>query len=416
MTTRRWQLPAACINVHRTVPRLGLIFAGVFLVASLASRPAAAQTGGSGVITGVGGGTGTQFDPADFFIGVQHEQGSNLRDFEVKRFFNKANCDCSEPVFLYFALQPTGVQKRSLVNRNGNVEIWIGSNCSDVSSVSRAARCKQLKTQLLSAFLNVGNDSVMTNARVMSTETNVSTITGVFPNEGNPTCTLGTDSGSMGVFLLIDNNGDGYPEVTASNSVYIDLKAPPSPDPDGITVEGGDQALVVRWPKVDSSLYTDLLGYQVLCNRAGSLQVFANGTFDPGFASCSATSGDGGVESLNPLYACSPLLSLQTSSYRIKILQNDIVYGATVVSVDQSRNASPPDIFYGTPVATKSFYEVYRNGHEGATEPDGSVPGGATGGFCAVSEPAPGRRTLWLATAGFAVVGLLIAARKRGRR
>jgi hypothetical protein len=204
--------------------------------------------------------------------------------------------------------------------------------------------------------------------------------------------------------------------VTASSSVYLDLKAPPAPDPEGISLLGGDEALIMKWPKVDSSLYTDLLGYQILCNRGGSLQVFPNGSFDPGFATCSATAGDGGVEALNPLYACSPLLSLQTSSYRIKILQNEIVYGATVVSVDQSGNASAPDIFYGTPIPTKSFYDVYRNGHEGATEPDGSVPGAATGGFCAVSEPAPPRRTFWLAGTAVAVAGLMIAGRRRGRR
>ncbi len=311
--------------------------------------------------------------------------------------------------------------KKNVVNRNGNIEFWIGSNCTDPNL--RAGRCLKVGTALQTAFLNDGHATVTTNARIMSTETSVSGAVndagvpinnGVFPPTGNPTCTLNAASGSMGIFLIVDTNGDGYADASDSSSVYLDLQAPPSPDSEGIKVQGGDQALVVSWPKIDTSLYTDLLGYQILCNRGGSLKVFPDGSFDPGFSSCPATSMVGGIETLNPLFVCSPLLSPSTSSYRVKILQNDIVYGAAVVSVDQSTNASTPDIFYGAPVKTKSFYEVYRNGHEGAMEPD-SPPGSATGGFCAVAEPEPSGRMIWLWVVGLAVTGLLVVARRRGR-
>jgi MYXO-CTERM domain-containing protein len=400
------------------VSRLGLSLACLLLVPvaiCLAARPAAAQTGGSGVLTGAGGGTGTTLSGSDFFIGVQHEAGTNLRDFEVKRFFNKANCDCSEPVFLYFALQPSGLQKRNLVNKSGNVEFWIGSDCTN--TVTRVNNCRKLKTQLQTAFLNVGHDTIATNARIMSTDISAAMTTG-FPTDGNPTCTLTSDSGSMNIFVIIDANSDGIPDSGAygSSSVLVDLKAPPSPDSNGITVEGGDEALVVRWPKVDQALYTDLLGYQLLCNRGGSLQVFPEGSFDPGFLSCTGANPAGGVEALDPLYVCSPLLSPTTSSYRVKILQNDITYGVAVVSVDQSRNASTPDIFYGVPNATKSFYDVYRNGHEGAMEPDGGIPGGAEGGFCAVAPvPRSGHATLYLGGLGLSVAGLAAFVRRRRR-
>jgi MYXO-CTERM domain-containing protein len=398
------------------VPRLGLPFAIVLVVMSFAARPASAQTGGSGVLTGAGGGTGTSFDASDFFIGVQHEQGTNLRDFEVKRFFNKANCDCSEHVYLYFALQPSGVAKRTSVNRSGNVEFWIGSDCG--STLNREQRCLKLGSLLQAAFLNIGNATMMTDARVMSTDISAGISMGIaFPRTGNPTCTQTSDSSSMGIFLIIDTNGDSIPDQSSTSSVTVDLRAPPSPESAGVTVEGGNEALVVRWPKVDTSLYGDLLGYQILCNRGGELHVFPEGSFDPGFASCGVTSMDGGVQELNPLFVCSPLLSPTTSSYRVKILQNEITYGVAVVSVDQSTNASTPDIFYGVPRATKSFYDVYRNGHEGAMEPDGGIPGGAEGGFCAVGPESEGsgRTALYGGGIGLAALGLIGFARRRRR-
>ena len=123
-----------------------------------------------------------------------------------------------------------------------------------------------------------------------------------------------------------------------------------------------------------------------------------------------------GVMDLNPNYACSPLLAASTRSFRVKILQNDITYGVAVVSVDQSTNASTPDIFYKVPNATKSFYDVYRNGHEGAMEPDGGIPGGAAGGFCAVAPESEesGRITAY-GGMGLAALGLIAFARRRRR-
>src|SRR5262245_28241311 len=54
------------------------------LILLAAARPARAQDGG------IGG----ALAPGDFFIGIQRENMVNLTDFEVERFFNKANCDC----------------------------------------------------------------------------------------------------------------------------------------------------------------------------------------------------------------------------------------------------------------------------------------------------------------------------------
>jgi hypothetical protein len=105
-------------------------------------------------------------------------------------------------------------------------------------------------------------------------------------------------------------------------------------------------------------------------------------------------------------FACSPLLSRTTTSFRVKILQNGIPYGATVVAIDTSGNASPPDLFYTEPIKTKSFYDVYR-------EPNPN-PGAATGGYCAVGPV--GARGWAALPVGGALAAVAVLARRRRRR
>jgi hypothetical protein len=140
--------------------------------------------------------------------------------------------------------------------------------------------------------------------------------------------------------------------------------------------------------------------------------VFPNGSFEAGFQSCPATSSGGGIAGLDPNYVCSPLLATTTRSFRIKILQNDIFYGAAVVAVDKRGNASAidssVDIVYEKPIRTKSFYDVYRDG-----DPD--HPGGADGGFCALAPERSSTRVGW-ALAGAAAAAAVVVARRRRRR
>lgn len=385
---------------------LALAFGAVVLLVAGAAR---AQTAGTTGTTGAGGITGTSLAASDFFIGVQAQVGANLSDFEVARFFNKANCDCTVPVFVYYALLPTGQAKKAAINAGtGTVEFWIGQNCDNPTI--RNSQCKNLGVETLPTFLMHGSETLQTDARVMSTYTLTGTITvdgGTVTSSGGaftPTtdCTLPVQSFSQTIFLLVSLSGNQNYDVVATRPVLIDLNAPPSPA--GLSVVPGNQALVLNWTVVDTSLYTDLFGYQVLCKRGADLQVFSNGTFTPGFLSCPDTSTGTGPEGLEETFVCSPLLSAPTTSYRIEILQNGIPYGATVVSVDKSGNASAPDVIYGIPQNTKSFYDVYR-------EPPNA--GTATGGLCAVAPPGAGVPAALPIV--LVVAGLLVARRRRGR-
>ena len=78
----------------------------------------------------IGTTTPTTLADGDIFIGIQATEGTNLNAFQLPRFFNKANCDCTTQVFLFFTLTASGFAKRSSVPI-GNVSYWIGSSCND---------------------------------------------------------------------------------------------------------------------------------------------------------------------------------------------------------------------------------------------------------------------------------------------
>jgi hypothetical protein len=426
-----------------TVLAASLAFAAV----ALSGRGASAQLDGGTV-------TATAFDPSDFFIGIQATVGGNLSDFDVARFFNKARCDCSQTVWVYVALLPSGIAKVASVQAaapSGRIEFWVGTQCN--VAFNRDQNCQQIGpgSMSLASFILNGPQTLQTNARLLSTypPTGVGTTidggtTGtVFPPGGNPDCTDPTQS-STGfaetIWVLVSNTGSQTYDTTVQRNIQIDLTPPPEPDPTTVTVSGGDQALVVGWQKLDTAIYTDLVGYQILCTRGDPLgdplatppvpplQVFNTGAFAPGFTSadslvasrqvmgsmCADTALGVGIPSLDPAFVCSPLLSTSATSYRVKILQNDIVYAVSVVSVDNSGNATqPPDIFYGTPIKTKSFYDVYRDGNTGSIMP--YPQGAATGGFCSVATARPGRGGA-LAAGALALVGVAIAVARRRRR
>ena len=384
----------------------------------LAAGAARAQFGGTTGTTGTGGTVGTTaLAASDIFIGVQAQQGSNLSAFSLARFFNKANCDCSVPVFIYYALLPSGQAKKSgIIATSGNVEFWVGQACDNY--ITRNAQCQNLGVQTLPTFLQNGQATLPTTARVVSTYT-TATGTIIFSDGGistgttgtfqqTPDCTSPVQQFTQSAFLLISLAGNQTYDVVATLPIQIDLTPPPSPA--GVTVQGGNEALIVNWTQVDTSLYPDLFGYQVLCKRAADLQVFTTGTFTSGFSTCAAptmgTPPPPGPEGLDQAFICSPLLTASATSFRVEILQNGITYGATVVSVDNSGNASAPNVLYGTPQLTESFYDIYR-------QPPNM--GQATGGLCSFTPPT---RRGWIALpiVGAVAAGFAIARRRRGRR
>jgi hypothetical protein len=406
-------------------PRHLRLLAGMlgFLACAALARPAHAQLGTAGTT----GTTAATLVAGDIFIGIQQTQGTNLAAFDLARFFNKANCDCNLPVFVYFTLTSTGFAKRPAVPA-GTVSFWVGTQCGD--PILQRTGCRPLagpgqpSSEQITTFMAVGRNTVETTAQIISTQTVTTTNVdgGVLPVATTATgCTSSTNGFQQTVWAVFDFGADGTLDFAASQAVFVDLVPPPAPT--NITVSPGNEAVSVKWTPVDYSLNTDLQGYQILCQR-GDLQVFPTGTFGQSFKTCKDTRVGVGVAALDPDFVCSPLLNRSDASYRVKILQNDIYYGATVVAIDTSGNASAPLLngdglldgsLFTKPQKTNSFYDVYRNGNEtngGAGQM--AVPGAATGGFCAVAGES--HRGRWGAGIGVSVLAAAAIARARRRR
>jgi hypothetical protein len=355
----------------------------------------------------------TSFNSMDFFIGVQETLGANISNFDIARYFNKARCDCTQKVYIYVALTNSGFAKRTTVDRSGNIEFWIGSDCAN-TTLGRQARCKLLGAPTLAAFLSDGRATLETDARVMSTYTGAASIDGgVSVGLGDvfmPTQTCASDLESFSQNIYVLQATTGTPATLATRQVTVDLKPPPRMDPGLITLDGVNQAVVLSWPGIDSSVITDMLGYQVLCNRAGEFQVFGDGTFgDPGYLMCPGSIQGSGLPALDPRYLCSDLLAPTARSHRIKILQNDIAYAAGVVAIDRSGNPSVLDIFYAKATKSQTFYDVYRDG-------DMNTEGRASGGFCALGPGATGRGAASGLGAAIAIAAVAVVRRRRRRR
>ena len=398
--------------------RWGLL---VFLLASGLTRVASAQTG-------VGGATGTTtLAAADLLIVVQSTPGSALPDFDLQRFFNISNCQCDTPAYVYFTFTQSGFQKKFSIGQ-GTIEFWVGLNCNNIS----VRNCQKLgDTFLLTDFANKSGVVVTTPIQTLSqnfgqpaTSTNGTADAGVVPGTAGPSgpgaCNTGIAFGQT--IWALATLSDGVPNsVSATLQVNIDLAPPPTPNGvmgTGADVVGGNEALIASWTDLDTSVNVDLLGYQVLCDRGGALQVFPTGAYGSSFKTCATNtlpSGlDANINGLDPRFICSPLLSATTSSYRIKILENAITYGVGVVAIDTHYNASAPIVNYGTPTKTLSFYDVYRNGDSANTKPgDQPDPGHASGGYCAVGGDSRGAAG---ASGLGAVVAVVLAAGWRRRR
>ena len=393
--------------------RFARLAALLLLAAAMAvASSARAQT------TGTGGSSGsTSITADDFVIRVESQPGVSLRDFDLQRFFNTSNCECQAPVWLFFTLSQSGFAKRATFP-TGTIEFWVGYLC-DQPLVRNCVQFGDVGASLTS-FTSNGGVRVMTDATTISRNQGqpiIGTPTvvdgGVSTPDGGIPQVNGCDVGfafDQHLYILVTFAGHNPYDVILNVPVRIDM-APP-PEPLEVKAAGGNEAVTVDWTAVDVTTVDDFLGYQVLCDRGGQLQVFPTGTFSPGFRTCGNVpiSDDLNAHILapDPSYVCSPLLTPTTTSFRIKILENEVTYGVSVVSIDTHYNPSPPIIHYGRPQKTISFYEQYRNG-------DGmSQPGQAAGGFCAVAS-GPGADRLSFGAVAL-MAGLALMALRRQRR
>ncbi len=388
---------------------------GATIVIGVARRAEAQLgTGGTSGTTG----TGQPYVAGDFFVAINGPDGSRLGPADVSRFFNLARCNCQTPVGIYVALLQSGIAKRGSASTDvGTVSFVLGPGCN--TSVAQAG-CFPIGTEPVQTFLNQTQVTIATDARTLSNPV------GIAVPDGGAAGTCQSPNGGQFIQTInvnFDFDGDGVIDLSVPEKLIIDLAPPPAPT--DLSIAAGGQALDVSWDPIDTSVTTDLLGFQILCSRADQYQVFketatdggATGTFQAAFVTCPSAQSGSGVEGMDPLFVCSPLLgtsvnlntTTNTLSARIAVLQDGITYAAAVVAIDQSGNGTRSIVGFNTPTKTLSFYDTYRSG---------DPPGAATGGLCAVGPGRPRlKQTLGgLAAIGAGAVGLLAHRRRRGRR
>jgi hypothetical protein len=420
--------------MHRFVRHLFRISAPLALTAAALvwSDPAGAQSSNQDITdpTGTGGSSPTGLTKADFDIQLMQKDGNTWKYFNktvYDTFFNRARCQCDEPVRVVVRLATTSVGKVGVGARAefrlraGDATcVCTGANCANLN-------CKDLDTPRDLAALVTGGLTFDTTVRAVFEAGRPAGATGDICNRDE----------MQNLWLWMDSDDAGADTELTDVSYPLRLDGLPPAVPSGVKVTPGNEALSVTWdplPYLD-----DLQGYVVFCSREGVKAVFP-GAFKPEYntpaalcpgrvlgaltatAAATTTTADpaalddsaadnvmrgpapGPIAALDPQFACSDILTSR-GERRLYQLQNGIPYAVGVASIDKRGNASPiEEVVLQTPIPTRDFYNSYRK--EGGT---------AEGGFCAVAS-AGGRPAPWLAAALLAPLLALLLRRTRRPR
>lgn len=403
----------------RLLPLLPLFVAGGLFVPFPAAR---AQ--------GPGDLLGTQrLAKADFNIRLQRESDGDWEDLtttEAEFFFNRARCECREPVRIVVELSSTGLAKRTAIT-TGNIALWVGpAECIAADTPSRTAardpqtgQCRRLGMSELTGLARSAWIVETTVFALFSASTSMESV-----------CERDTP---QNIWLEVDENKDGTPDLAGENEAprlsVGQLDGVPPPTPTGINVVAGNGALTVSWEPLTG--ITDWGGYVVLCSRGGSYAVFnpsyySTKQYQTQATLCGETTDSTTVSGAQTLaaetldaveveapaqfrelrreFVCSDLLTSQTST-RISGLQNGIPYQVGVAAVDRRGNASPIQrVLVQTPIPTRDFWRGYKE-----------AGGEAQGGYCALASAGAHPPGAALAVGGLLALVLGFRRRRRSR-
>jgi hypothetical protein len=439
------------------VPLQSFLLATI-LVASIVIPGRAFAQGTTGTVSlGTGGTVGTvqQLAPTDFNVyfeqnlrglDSQIDNWVQMNTTDAQYFFNRARCECDKDprAAVKIAIVPTAAAVSKISNLlqsgpsgGGALKIYAGGTAIDCLSTStQTFNIKSYCTNLLNPA-NYDENRPMTvftlgGSRWESDPIPVAWLFGSVNTSSDATCgSKGTcdnisdcssASQSVVIYIWMQTAVGSTPDSgmasfrTSLTTVGQVLNAPSD-----VSVLGGNNALTVDWkwptyysPSTDSTFK----GVHVFCERAADAtsftQVFADRSFGASYQTAATICGDSAPAAtadvpfarFNPNSLCSGLIPPTQNSYRIKNLQNGILYRVGVAAVDRYGNISaidPSSIQYGYPIPTADFYGVYKTDN-----------GAATGGFCTVAKAASQRSAVILV--GLVGLGLLIVVRRRTRR
>ena len=400
------------------------------LSTALWASPGLAQTS-----TSITTSTTTSLTTSDFTLALQEQSGNTWVDLtttQAATYLNQARCQCATPVQILVQMAPASTSKlASLTTVGTEARLYVGTNCASLDA-NNVPTCPD--SQILGEMNGIANLARAPWYVPTTVDKLFAPLGGCSPAQSTTT-----------ISLWLDSTGDGYPDsgVTGSAAPSLGITAigtPPSA-PDGITVEGGDEALVVSWSPISTTTVPNLAGFLVFCMRGNGLQVFNPSYYNyssdynnssntsqyltsqilcpPGTTPATPTSftsvkGTTTAEevgapnqflNLDPNYLCSGLLPPTQTNLRLEILQNGIPYTVGVAAVDTSGNASPIESgFVQKPVPTINFYQEYRD-----------AGGQSLGGYCALAGRDAQLGAISL-LAGIGLLALIILRRRRRAR
>ena len=214
----------------------------------------------------------------------------------------------------------------------------------------------------------------------------------------NPTCTFAElESYSQTIWVLLDTTTTASPRRRRHARHLHRPHAAAAARPALLTAAGGEQAVIAHLAGRRLRPSSPTCSATRCCaTAAASCRCSPTATFEPGFQTCPATiSRRPAFRGLDPFFVCSPLLAPTTRSFRVKILQNDIIYGVAVVAIDKQRQRQRTP---GHPLREAAIQdqELLRRLPR-RRDPD-QVRAAATGGFCTLA-----RRTSEHAAPGWAL-------------
>ena len=372
------------------------------LSTALWASPGLAQTS-----TSITTSTTTALTTTDFTLSLQYQDADgvtwdDMSATQASTYLNQARCQCATKVRVLVTVASGSRSKlAALITTGGNAALYVGYDCATVNTATGTAQPECANSQLGSTLTDLSSLSANGSWAVPTT------VAQLFSAATDCQQTLSTT-----IWFWIDTQGASAPDSGVSGSAAptmpLALDGTPPLAPSGITVEGGDEALVVSWAALATT--SDLAGYLVFCMRGDGLQVFNPSYYSyssdynnssttsqyltsqilcpPGTPPTAApftsvagktTAEEVGApsffEDLDPKYLCSGLLPSTQTSLRLEILQNGIPYTVGVAAVDNKGNASPIGSgFVQEPVPTINFYQEYRD-----------AGGQSPGGYCALA-------------------------------
>jgi hypothetical protein len=312
--------------------------------------------------------TGVAFAKEDFQIRLERKDDKGNFIFptaiEAQYFFNKARCECDESVALRVDMTASGVAKQRMLNLDGTVLLYSGgSNCVEASSADRPPN---MNGCTLLATLPTLNELAKTYHQVETT-------VGKLFASGMPPANKGCAARfTQSVWLWVDSDSGGNPDMGVSGTnapgLPIDYDGEAPAPPMNVKAVAGNEALNVSWTR--ATVASDQNGSLVFCSRAG-LPVFNPSYFSqneyqsqktvcPKKTIAAPANEPDSFERLDPKFLCSDLLTT-SSEWRLKGLQNGILYQVGVAAVDLHGNASPIEtVLVQAPVPTVDFFDAYR--------------------------------------------------------